>query len=77
MTDTLDTRSIEGVYLEHYQAAEQLLGLAERWADQGTLLVNDPEGAYIAIAQVHATLAHAVATTRLVDSYNGWKDLGR
>lgn len=59
--DNLDT------YFQHYNAAKHLLTQAESAdAEDGTV------GDLLAAAQVHATLAQAVATTRMVDTYDGW-----
>jgi len=58
----IDIRDSADIYLEHFNEAERLLSLIE------------PDN--VADAQAHATLAAAAAITRLVDSYNGWKDLG-
>ena len=75
--NTIRTRSNVDVYLEHYGAAEQLLILAQGWAEQRNDLDEDAESSYLAAAQAHATLALAVAVTRMVATYDGWKDIGR
>jgi hypothetical protein len=67
--------SIE-IYLDHYDRAVGFLTEAEGWAEQRNDADEDAEAAFLAAAQVHATLALAVAATRMVDSYNGWKAAG-
>lgn len=57
------------VYLHHYDEAVQILD--DAWDDGKWGEAKEA----IASAQVHATLALAVAVTRMVDDYNGWKDI--
>lgn len=58
----IESRSSVTVYFEHYDAAKQLLEQA-----QGQPVNNSVYTACVAEAQVHATLAQAVAATRVAD----------
>lgn len=67
MNDIIQIRDSEEIYLEHYDAANELLNLAD----------SAEAALYLAEAQVQATLALAVAVTRMVDNYNGWKEISQ
>jgi hypothetical protein len=71
MTITETKSDNEVAYEAHIASAEELLGQAEV-TEPGELF-----NSYVALAQVYATLAQAYALRSMVDSYNGWKDLGK
>lgn len=69
MPDIIEAKAGGDLYLEHYGEAVEMLDLAL----EGATPLTDTD--CIAVAQVHATLAQALAV-RLVDDYNAWKESG-
>ncbi len=59
MADILQIRDSVDVYLEHYEKAERLLEKSRDGWDRDRILSE---------AQIHATLALAVATSRVADA---------